>query len=108
MPCHPNKEGLGPFSTVEEVSLSRLKRKRRHSDVMNRYFTLTSLQAVVEKRTEVRQLLTAALNEAEDLVGLKRSNLLIAWKTPKNLSAVFADSNRKALVTEPIKSHSDG
>ena len=63
-----------------------------------RYLTLTALQPLVEHKKDIARSLNRGLQKAERIASLEKSNIRIAWKTPKNLGSVFADSNRKSLV----------
>lgn len=63
-----------------------------------RYLMLTALQPLVEHKKDIARSLNRGLQKAERIASLEKSNIRIAWKTPRNLSSVFADSNRKSLV----------
>ena len=88
--AHPNRPGHS----------AKVAKIREGDDVVesHRYLTLTALQPLVEHKKDVARSLNRGLHKAEGIAGLTKSNIRIAWKTPKNLSSVFSDSNRKSLV----------
>ena len=92
-----------PPSSADPNRLARsdkVAKIREGGDVVEarRYLTLTAVQPLVEHRKDIARSLTRGLHRAERITGLTKSNIQIAWKTPKNLSSVFAGHNRKSLV----------
>jgi hypothetical protein len=88
--AHPNRPGHS----------AKVAKIRKEDDVVesHRYLTLTALQPLVEHKKDVARSLNRGLHKAEGVAGLNKSNVRIAWKTPRNLSSVFANYNRKSLV----------
>ena len=103
--AHPKPQFLtvsmpSAYPTSESTPSAKIAKRNRNEDVVEskRYLTLTAIQPLVDHRKELTSLLSRGIHRAESLVQLPPSSIQIAWKTPKNLSSSFADSNRKSLL----------
>ena len=98
---HPTPSVPPSYADPNRLARSgKVAKIREGGDVVEarRYLTLTAIQPLVEHRKDIARSLTRGLRRAERITGLAKSNIQIAWKTPKNLSSVFAGHNRKSLV----------
>jgi hypothetical protein len=90
-----------PFANPNQSTrYAELEQTQEGGDVQSsrKFLALTAVQPLVERRKIINRLLTKGFNKAEEIAGLDNSRIQIAWKTPRNLSGVFADCNRKSLV----------